>query len=115
DAFGVFIAGLNTGNFAGHNDWRLPNQAEQLSLIELGTIDPAVDPVFANNCGANSSGNAGCTVTTCSCTGQMAGYWSSTTPMTNPQFAWSVFFNFGFVGNSHKIFESLYARAVRGG
>jgi hypothetical protein len=30
-------------------------------------------------------------------------------------FAWNVFFNFGFVGNAHKTFETLHVRAVRGG
>ncbi len=116
DAFGVFIAGLNTASFAGHNDWRLPNQIELQSLLDLGDQDPAVGAAFNNNCGANSSGNPGCLVANCSCTdGQSAGYWSSTSATPNPAFAWIVFFNFGFVGNGHKIFESHHARAVRGG
>jgi hypothetical protein len=115
DAFGVFIAALNTANFAGHNDWRLPNQIELQSLLDLGEQDPAVGPAFNNNCGANSSGNPGCVVATCSCTGDMAGYWSSTSARPNPVFAWNVFFNLGFVGNAHKTFETHHVRAVTGG
>ena len=115
DAFDVFIAGLNTANFAGHNDWRLPNQIESLSLIDFNEHDPSIDAAFNNNCGANSSGNPGCLVTNCSCTGNGAGFWSSTSALVNPQFAWITFFNFGINNNAHKTLELHYARAVRGG
>ncbi len=67
----TFLAALNTGGgFAGHTDWRRPNRKELDSLLNLDLALPNVStfPEFDSNCGANSSGNPGCTVTTCSCT-----------------------------------------------
>jgi hypothetical protein len=116
DAFAVFIAGLNTANFAGHNDWRLPNRFELESLLDLGNQDPSVDPVFNTNCGPNSSGNPGCLVANCSCT-PLAAYWSSTTfpgaPVLQP-FSWVVYFNLGGNGSDLKSNPNS-VRAVRGG
>ncbi len=108
DAFGVFIAGLNTANFAGHNDWRLPNRFELDSLFDLGTQNPSVDLAFDNNCVAS------CTVTSCSCTASTASYWSSTTMLLTPSYASVGSFNFGFDNTDIKTNSNL-ARAVRGG
>lgn len=108
DAFGVFIAGLNTANFAGHNDWRLPNRFELDSLFDLGTQNPSVDSAFNNGCVAS------CPVTICSCTASTAGYWSSTTLLANQTFASIAFFNFGFDNSEVKTNMDL-VRAVRGG
>lgn len=43
-AFGK-IAALNGANFAGHNDWRLPNVNELLTLVDYG-VTSLIDPVF---------------------------------------------------------------------
>lgn len=40
------IADLNTANFAGRNDWRLPNMNELQTLTNWGLKLPAIDPVF---------------------------------------------------------------------
>jgi hypothetical protein len=85
-------------NFAGHDDWRLPNIRELQSIVDFGRFAPAIDPVF----GAFSDY-----------------YWSSTTFAIDNGSAWSVFFEYGSdgalvsfgVGGS----SSLYVRAVRGG
>ncbi len=109
DAVGVFIAGLNTANFAGHNDWRLPNRFELDSLLDLGTQDPLVDSAFDNGCVAS------CTVASCSCTASTLGYWSSTTVLPLPNQAWFVaLFNSGFDGFDLKTNPNA-VRAVRGG
>ena len=108
DAVGVFIAGLNTANFAGHNDWRLPNRFELDSLFDLGTQNPSVAPALDTSCVAS------CMVTSCSCTASTSTYWSSTTMLPFPNQAWVVFFmsggdNFDLKTNSNLV------RAVRGG
>lgn len=112
----TFLAALNAGGgFAGHTDWRLPNRKELESLVNLEIAYPAPStfPAFNTGCGVNSSGNPGCTVTTCSCTGRY-GYWSSSTYANDPQIAWEVNFYDGTPGGNYKLF-GYYVRAVRGG
>jgi len=68
----TFLAMLNAGaGFAGHTDWRIPNENELQTLVNYENHNPAVDTVFNTNCAP------GCTVLTCSCT-TSGGYWSST-------------------------------------
>ena len=62
--------------------------------------------------GANSSGNPGCTVTTCSCTNTFA-TWSSSTVEATPLYAWSTFFFLGGVNFDHKSLTVDVVRAVR--
>ena len=81
--------------------------------MNLENINPAVSPVFNTNCGANSGGNPGCTVTTCSCTVPYA-YWSSSTYAGTPNSRWLLDFNFGDTYVTLK-FDIYYVRAVRGG
>jgi Protein of unknown function (DUF1566) len=108
DAFAVYVAGLNTANFAGHNDWRLANAKELQSIVNYQNVGPAVSAAFNTGCAAN------CTVTTCSCTAA-ANYWSSTTSANEPAVAaWVVNFNFGFVVARNKS-DERHVRAVRGG
>jgi hypothetical protein len=108
DAFGVFIAGLNTASFAGHNDWRLPNRYELESMFDLTGGNPAVGASFDNGC------IPACSVATCSCTEPNTEYWASTTVAPTPAFAWVVFSN-GGVNFDHKTFSDASVRAVRGG
>lgn len=106
-AFSVHVAGLNAANFAGHNDWRLPNVKELQSIVNYENVSPAVSPAFNTGCAP------GCTVTTCSCT-QAYFYWSSTSFAGSPDGAWSVSFFYGDVNGNFKS-DSLFVRAVRGG
>ena len=93
--------------FAGHNDWRVPNVQELLSIVDFGRHFMAVDPVFNLGCVPD------CTPTTCSCTG-FENYWASTTLASGADGAWLVGFGAGNVSGSNK--RSLASvRAVRGG
>ncbi len=110
DAFAVHVATLNSSTFAGHTDWRVPNYKELVSILDLGTFVPSVDPVFNTGC------VLGCTVTTCSCTGlsPTSFYWSSTSVAIVPIFAWLIFFDLGEDDIDEKSFGG-FVRAVRGG
>jgi len=113
-AFSVKIAQLNTqACFAGHCDWRLPNRRELESLVDLGRVAPAVDPLFNTQCAIPGPS---CTVAACSCT-QLDFYWSSTAYKDIPTYAWAVDGNTGRVTAFAKYNPpiALYARAVRGG
>lgn len=108
DAF-TKIDALNTAAFAGFSDWRLPNESELESLIDRGTVFPAIGDVFDTAC------PVGCTVLTCSCTvaSEMI-FWSSTTYVNTPSSAWLVNF---FDGTAYVAAKSdaNRVRAVRGG
>ena len=107
NAFTGHVATLNSTNFAGHNDWRLPNVRELLSIANYQNILPSVSPAFDNNC------SSGCHVTTCSCTFS-GDVWSSTSEADGPSNAWFVDFQDGLVATGSKSGTGP-VRAVRGG
>ncbi|MCX5667781.1 MAG: DUF1566 domain-containing protein [Candidatus Omnitrophica bacterium] len=50
--FNTFLSGaggLNTINFAGHNDWRIPNVTELLSIVRYSGSAPYIDPIFTTS------------------------------------------------------------------
>ena len=106
-AFTVKISALNGVAFAGHTDWRLPNQFELYGLLDLGASTPAVSAAFDTAC------TPGCSNVTCSCTSSDY-YWSSTTYQDGTALAWYVDFSNGYVGAEGKT-SSVRVRAVRGG
>jgi hypothetical protein len=107
NAFAVKVATLNSGSFAGHTDWRVPNRKELESILNLQNVHPSVSPVFNSGCAP------GCTVLTCSCTLSSL-YWSSSTYAGTPQLAWGGNFSDGYVFTDLKG-NAYYVRAVRGG
>ncbi len=109
DAFAVHVESLNTANFAGHNDWRLPNAKELMNIMDLENFNPIVSSAFNTNCVPNV------TVVDGSCTAA-SNYWSSTTlaPSSGGSLAYVEDFIFGFVLAFGKG-DSFRVRAVRGG
>jgi hypothetical protein len=79
-------------NFAGHDDWRLPNVRELQSIVDYGRV-PAIDPIFGTFAPA---------------------YWSSTSHANVPAGAWLVDSGGGSVIYDGKG-RNAYVRAVRSG
>lgn len=100
---------LNTAQFAGHSDWRLPTATELESIVTPMypncTSPPCIFPAFNTTC------TPGCNVTDCSCTASSV-YWSATT--SGSQFTLALSFNDGDKGYLNKD-QNLYVRAVRDG
>jgi hypothetical protein len=78
--------------YAGFSDWRLPNVKELQSIADYSRVSPAIDPLFTNT--------------------QSDYYWSGTTCAANTDYAWYVFFYYGYVYDGAKTHE-LYVRPVR--
>ena len=83
----------NTGGFAGYADWRVPNVAELVSLVEEQCTDPAInETVFPNT--ANKF------------------IWTSSPDFNNPIGTWSVDFNVGTTATLQRDY-SYRVRLVR--
>ena len=90
-----YIEKLNSENYGGHSDWRLPNKDELRSIIDNENTNPAVNTDFFPNC-------------------QVASYWCSDEYKLRPVFGWVLFFGLGSATAASKKSEQ-FVRAVRGG
>lgn len=90
-----FIDVLNSSNFGGFANWRMPTIKEIRSIVHYGTYNPPIDGAYFPNTVASY-------------------YWSFTTYALNSGYAWYVNFIFGYVSDDLKS-GSYYVRAVRGG
>ena len=106
----TWLVALNTANFAGHGDWRLPTHAELEAIIDYDhTTFPAVNAAFQGaTCGATCTD---LTQAACSCTSS-AGYWSASTTATSTTSAWTVSFGNGYTFPNSKA-TAYGVRAVR--
>ena len=83
---GAQLAYVKTLNTGGYSDWRLPNREELFSLIDRSKYSPAVlisssDPEFLQNIQTDYY------------------YWSSTTELSHPDYAFTVDMGDGIVGS----------------
>jgi len=90
------VDAFNRGKLGGCHDWRLPNIRELESLIDLGHHSPALPTghPFVNVQDA---------------------YWSSTTSVYEPRYAWTLYCRDGIVGVGFKPHEDFYMWPVSNG
>jgi len=89
------VAAENSNSYKGHNDWRMPNIKELLSIRELRCFNPHINTtVFPNAPNAN--------------------YWTSTVLAHGATSAWVVE-SPGFTNSASKEFNQYSLRMVRGG
>ncbi len=87
----------NSGGFAGHRDWRLPNRNELASLVERSCYNPSINATLFPNT-------------------FISDYWSASPRTTHtPGTAWGVNFTNGEVQGDSMDSVDNYVRLVRGG
>jgi hypothetical protein len=84
-----YIALLNSENYLGHNDWRMPNRNEMTSLVDMGRTYPAMPEQypFTNLIGFNYD----------------LSYWTSTTRADETDQAWIMWFTDGMMGGGNRL------------
>jgi len=93
DTIWDWLDDVNAESYAGHNDWRIPNMRELISIVDYGEDDPAIHPDFGPT---------------------RDQYWTSTSPVPRGDDpAVRVDFGRGEVGISDRG-TTLHIRAVRG-
>lgn len=88
------IKKLNEAKVAGYRDWRLPNIRELESLVDLSLNSPA----FAAGHLFNRVHE---------------GYWSATTSLYEPRYAWVLYSKDGAIGVGYKPKKDFYLLAIR--
>jgi hypothetical protein len=89
---------LNSSNFAGYQDWRLPSANELQTIVNYSIGNPAITVSYFPNTQANQ-------------------YWSSSTDAYHPSYAWQVHFGTGRVSRGAYLGDGIspnYVRCVRG-
>jgi len=79
--------------FAGHDDWRLPDIKELKSIVDTTAYDPAIDSTYFSNA-------------------KPSYYWSGSTVVYSNELAWVVIFHYGHIDRDFK-YNDIYVRCVR--
>lgn len=90
------VRSLNENRFNSADGWRLPNIRELASLVDAGRHSPALAVGHPFNDAADA-------------------YWSSTTSVYDPSYAWALYLKDGPVGVGHKLRPEFHVWAARDG
>ncbi|MBF0467853.1 MAG: DUF1566 domain-containing protein [Desulfamplus sp.] len=95
-----FINALNSANYGGYSDWRMPTVKELAFIFDYSTPYPG--PTISTDFFPNTISSF---------------YWAGTTSSYNKYLAWGIYFNYYDGGHDYSLFKyaSHYVRAVRGG
>lgn len=90
-----FLDQANVNSLGGHNDWRIPNSHELLSIMDISYYDPTIDTtVFPST--------------------PSSFYWTgSAYPYSPSLYALLVYFKYGGIAGEHKEQTKRYIRLVR--
>lgn len=89
------IKELNSASRLGARDWRMPNVREMESLVDLDADSPALPPGHPFRDVRET-------------------YWTSTTSLYEPRYAWALYFRDGMVGVAFKPDTGFFLWPVRG-
>lgn len=93
----AYVAAVNTSNYCGHRDWRLPTSRELLTVVDfdIDRNDLKINPIFKRFFQADSKVD-----------------WTSSPTAYANAYVWGVDFNDGVLGVRNK-YQSNYIRLVR--
>jgi len=95
--WGDAVAYCQDLDLGGHSDWRLPDVKELKSVVDHSRYSPAIDTEAFPGTKSNTS-----------C------YWSSSTHVYYPGYAWAVYFSSGHISRSYKDRDGYgYVRCIR--
>ncbi len=89
----------NQQAYKGYSDWRLPTKRELQSLVEYQCYEPAINTVAFPAMPSTP----------------LASFWSGSLHANSSDYAWIMYFNYGYVSDGYLNYETYYVQLVRGG